>query len=649
MCGIYGEVRFGAELDLPAAVGRLQQLAHRGPDGWGIAAGSTDGAPLEVLHKPPSAPAVPGANIMLGHRRLAIIDLSELALQPMASHSGMQVMVFNGEIYNFAELRRELSDLGHTFRTDHSDSEALLHAYLEWGDAALDRLHGMFAFAIFDSERNQLFLARDRVGQKPLYFVQDETRFAFASELGPLIHFDDREASIDPTSLAQYLMLGYVPDPRSIFAGISRLPPAHCATLDISSGEFRTRCYWEPPLSDSAPAATDEVFSEESAEQATGEHWERAVRRRLVADVPIGAFISGGIDSTLVAKVVVASGARLEAAMSADFADASMSERKWVDQVEAAYGVEITHVMLDQDTAEAHEDVLSRLDEPFDGGSAISSHSLYGIAEGRVTVVLTGDGGDELFGGYTRYESFIRTGRLLKRLRALGFALPLLRLFLPLARFAKRYEAIRAFFHGDELGTYAARTSSPWMLDLLQNKPEVASLYDYVDREREKLRDLGVKAAQYLDFRTILPGRMLYKADRLSMSRGLEVRSPFMDHELIELAFRIPAEIHYADAGGKTLLRRLVAKDLGRAFVDRPKQGFGNPLRSWFQSPTGRTLLEDLEEESNPIYRYLDFEKTIQRYSQIRDGFSGEDAQELWRLVVLSSFLRRHRVTLGLA
>jgi asparagine synthase (glutamine-hydrolysing) len=553
---------------------------------------------------------------------------------------GAHVMVFNGEIYNFAELRERLSSLGHVFSTDHSDSEALLHAYQEWGEACLDELHGMFAFAIYDREKQTIFLARDRAGQKPLYYVLNDERFAFSSELTPLTRFgnaDNGKVSIDPTSLAQYLMLGYVPDPRSIFSGIHRLPAAHFANFDLTSHQLEIKSYWDPPFE------TDANLDDRQAEKLTEEAFDRAVRRRLIADVPIGAFISGGIDSTLVAKMVVENEAPLDAAMSADFSDVSQSERVWVDQVAAHYGLDMSHVFLDGDTAGLHEDVLSRMDEPFDGGSAIPSHELYGIADGKVTVVLTGDGGDELFGGYRRYVEFVRYERLLKILRSLRIALPLLRLALPFLRKSRRYWLARAFASGDELMTYAVRISNPWMVGIMKNPPaSVDSLYDYVERLRDKIEGLGVKAAQYIDFRTVLPGRMLYKADRLSMSRGLEVRSPFMDHELIELAFRIPNRIHFKEPGGKTLLRSIVAKDMGRDFVDRPKHGFGNPLSSWLSSEQGKVLLAELADENNLLYRLLDYSETLRNIPEIREGFRGKHVPELWRLIVLSGYVNRH-------
>jgi asparagine synthase (glutamine-hydrolysing) len=638
MCGIYGEFQFHGSIDTLGAIDRLQLLSHRGPDGWGIALGNTHSRRLEVRHNPAGQVDAEDTNLLFGHRRLAVIDLSERALQPMQSPDGALVMVFNGEIYNFVELRERLSLLGHAFATDHSDSEVLLHAYQEWGEACLEELHGMFAFGIYDRTRGKIFLARDRAGQKPLYYVLDNERFAFSSELTPLTRFGEEKVKIDPTSLAQYLMLGYVPDPRSIFSGIHKLPAAHAASLDLATHQIETRCYWEPPFE------TDSDLDYGQAEELTKEYFERAVRRRLIADVPIGAFISGGIDSTLVAKMVVENDAPLDAAMSADFSDESMSERIWVDQVAERYGLNMSHVYLDNETAEIHEEVLSRLDEPFDGGSAIPSHELYGIADGKVTVVLTGDGGDELFGGYGRYVRFLRTERLLGILRSLRIALPLLRLALPFLRRSRQYWYARAFASGDDLRTYAARISKPWMTGIMRHPPtSVDLLYDYVDRLRDKIEDLGVKAAQYIDFRTALPGRMLYKADRLSMSRGLEVRSPFMDHELIELAFRIPSHIHFKEPDGKSLLRSLVARDMGREFVDRPKHGFGNPLSSWFASKQGKPLLSELADEGNLIYRFLDYSKTLRCFPEIREGFSGRNVQELWRLVVLSRYIRRHR------
>lgn len=635
MCGIYGEIHFQGDLDVRAATARLQMLAHRGPDGWGVSAGNLQSGHIETLHNPRGMPTVNQVNLFLGHRRLSIIDLSDLALQPMQSCDGASIMVFNGEIYNSAELREQLVSRGHLFATEHSDTEALLNAYQEWGEGCLDRLNGMFAFAIYDRKRNRIFLARDRAGQKPLYYTLTDERFAFASELTPLTRLDEARVEVDPTSLAQYLLLGYVPDPRSIISGIHRLPPAHSATLDLSTRDFVTRCYWEPPLT----PKTD--FNQRRAEVAVDKHLQQAVRKQLVADVPIGAFISGGIDSTLIAKGMGSGDSALKMAM---FAETKKTERKWVDRVANVYGLELSHVFLDSDIAEMHEEVLSRLDEPFDGSSAFSCHALYGIAEGRMKVFLTGDGGDELFSGYKKYETFTRIAWTLRILRAFAIALPLLRLVVPLFAGQKRYWWVRAFATGDALGTYAVRNSRPWLVGLLKNPPESCDrLFDYVDRHRDKLKGLDVKAAQYLDFRTILPGRMLYKADRLSMSWSFEARSPFMDHELIELAFSIPTRLHFSKGRGKTILRSLVARDLDRDFADRAKQGFGVPLKALFTGPQGKELLTGLADEQNLVYRFLDHSRTMRRYPQIRKGVVGEDEQELWRLVVLASYVNRHR------
>jgi asparagine synthase (glutamine-hydrolysing) len=636
MCGIHGEFSFEARVDLPRACARLSRLARRGPDGFGIGFGDFRGGDFHLhmnAEPPPSA-----GNAFMGHRRLSIVDLSDAALQPMATADGNHVLLFNGEIYNAAELRPLLAARGHRFVTDHSDTEVLLHAFVEWGEKCLERFVGMFAFAVFCRRERKLFLARDRIGQKPLYTRLTREGFCFSSELTALAEGEAERFAIDRDALAQYLIFGYVPDPRSILAGIRKLPPAHFAWVDLEARTISERPYWDVGV---APSEEDELAPPLEWRQRVHDALERAVARRLVADVPIGVFLSGGIDSTLVAKMIAKHHDGGIRAYVAEF-EARADERKWSELAARRYGLDLAVTSIDLDAAPRYGEVLDALDEPYDGGSALASFDLFRGAVGHVKVMLTGDGGDELFAGYERYQRYARRARAIERLRALGpAALALDFLGRGLGAFASG-RRVGALARGRFLLAHLVSYGNVDALGLLREPPERwESALSFVQPLLEAKQTSAMHAAQYLELKTILPGRMLFKLDRCSMAWSIEGRSPFMDHELVELAFRTPESMLIASGAGKRVLRDILLEDFDESFVERQKTGFFNPLGRWFAGPEGPKLLARIADPAAALYRFLDYERVQRAHPEIRGGFRGANARRLWRLVALEHYLEK--------
>jgi asparagine synthase (glutamine-hydrolysing) len=538
MCGIAGVVGGGADVRRMTA-----RLAHRGPDDEGF-------------HED-----------VLGFRRLAIIDLAGGA-QPMKV-CGDLWLVFNGEIYNFRELRARLKD--HAFRT-RSDAEVILHLYEEKGEAALRELDGMFAFALWDARRRTLFAARDRLGKKPFVYRHDGPSFQFASEIAAI----EGPRRMDRAALEAYLAFGVVPAPLTLVEGVRKLPPGHCLTF--GDGRLDVRRWWEPPLA-AEEADVGEAEWAERVRDALG----RAVRKRLVADVPVGAFLSGGVDSSAVAALMPAP----VRTFTAGFREAAWDESGWARQVAAHLGTEHREFEVRPDAAAALRTMVERFGEPFGDASCVPTTLLARETAKHVKVVLSGDGGDELFGGYLRYAAIERMARLRRipaALRAAGAVL--------LKPWRTNYgERIRRMLElGDApLGrVYAGlvTTFTPAMRRALGLPGEPVE--ERVAAPFARHGGAPAAAAAYADLVTYLPDDILVKVDVASMAHGLEVRCPFLDTEVVELSLRIPARLRR----GKRVLKKAVEGLLPAAVLERRKQGFGVPLADWLRGEL-RPMLED--------------------------------------------------------
>ena len=573
MCGIAGFVAPRPSGDREILERMTRALAHRGPDAEGYLI-----APEVGLH--------------LGHRRLAIVDLSGGA-QPMSTADGEFTIVFNGEIYNHAELRAELLAMGHSFQTDHSDTEVLLEGYRAWGEKMLELLNGMFAFAIYDRRGGQLFLARDRFGKKPLYWFQQGGVFGFASELTALLHHPAAPRNESALALKKYFAYGYIPAPHSIIAGISKLPGGWCGTLALASGEWKPRQWWkfqlEPSAEEATPARCDAWASE------LLEKLDNAVKRRLMADVPLGVFLSGGIDSSAVAALAARHlpAGRLRT-FSVGFTDPSFDESSYARKAAAFIGCTHENEFLDLNRArELLPGLLARLDEPMGDASILPTWLLSGFTRRHVTVALGGDGGDELFAGYDPFKALEKAAlyaQLVPRsihpaIRLLASRLPVSHANISLDFKIKR--TLRGLSYRDELRLPV------WMGAL---EPHEIDQYfgDHTDEEELYSEAIAAwnsageqahsvdRALQFFT-RLYLQDGIMAKVDRASMLHSLEARSPFLDLEVIDFARRLPHTVKLRKGSTKWILKKALEPLLPASILYRKKKGFGTPIGPWLR------------------------------------------------------------------
>lgn len=573
MCGIAGRVdRRG--FDRRDAVGRMTDaLARRGPDARAV----------ETL-----------GDAVLGHRRLSVIDLSTAADQPMFDAARRFCIVFNGEIYNFPDLRAELAALGAAFRT-RSDTEVVLEAWKKWGPAALDRFTGMFAFAIWDSLERRLFLARDRFGEKPLYYAHLPGGIAFASQLDALAQDPDVARRVDEAALGHFLAFGYTGTTQAILAGVAKLPPATWA-CDGPDGFSGPHAYWSLRGHYGQADAPRDL---DAAAEGLAAHLDRAAAGQLIADVPVGAFLSGGVDSSaIVASLCRARPPETIETFSVGFDVAGFSETEEARRVGAYLGT--TH----RDRIVASADGASRAwvdawDEPFADTSMVPTWMLARFARERVTVALSGDGGDELFGGYDTYVAdALRRGLAWLPAGILGAASGLVGGVLPARRGKVTWDfKIRRFLdyaarpeeiaHADWRRIFAPAEIAALLRPTWRHAAE-ADVYADARRAAEEARDLHwLDRLGYVDLRTWLPDDILVKVDRATMAHGLEARAPFLDHRLAEFAAGLAPELKMAGLARKRVLKRSQRRRLPAATLARRKAGFNAPVADWIEGWSG--------------------------------------------------------------
>jgi asparagine synthase (glutamine-hydrolysing) len=568
MCGIVGVYHF--ERDRPVDAARLerqlQTVVHRGPDGGGV---WVDGG------------------VGLGHRRLSIIDLGGGA-QPMFDASARYVTTFNGEIYNYRELRGELAGRGHVFRTD-SDTEVLLAAYAEWGAACLDRFNGMFAFAIYDRREHRLFLARDRVGKKPLYVYRDEGRVVFASELKAVAADPMVPRRIDATSVADYCAMGYVPAPKTIWRDVAKLPAGHLAVADARG--FHVRPWWDVDMRQAEPGTAIDVHARRLRELL-----DDAVRLRLRSDVPLGAFLSGGVDSTAVVGIMSKVAEEPPFTQTIGFTVARFDERRFAADAAARFGTRHHERVLSPEAGLVVRQLSHFFDEPFADSSAVPTYHLCDVTRESVTVALSGDGGDELFTGYQHYQTARWTDRIHGRLPELVWraARAPLRHLLQVTRYVPAaYHWNRTLFRASDArdrNAWHNHIYSPWRWRELLSSELLDALGDYDPFEtvahhyaRAGTDDLLARM-QYADIKGFMCEDILAKVDRASMAHALEVRCPLLDHRVIEYAARIPPLANLEGGGAKLALKRAIGDLVPASFFDREKQGFAIPVDDWFRT-----------------------------------------------------------------
>jgi asparagine synthase (glutamine-hydrolysing) len=622
MCGIVGHyARDGAALAPEVLFDLSECVSHRGPDDntwW--------------QH----------GRFSFGHRRLAIIDLAS-GRQPMASGDGQIVVTYNGEIYNYRELRAELAQHGHAFRTS-SDTEVLINGYRQWGRGLLPKLRGMFAFAIADRARQQLLLARDRFGEKPLLYLDEAGGTTFASELTPLSSIA-RRREIDPEALGRYLTLNYVPADGTMMAGIRRVPPAGWRMYS-ADGRVEHGTYWEPP-----PVSEERDLDMPAAVEELERLLDRAAQLTLRSDVPVGIFLSAGIDSSLVARAAARAGS-IARAFSLGFAEQTHNEVPAARQTAAHLGIPITEVTLTASALERFVDLVAHADEPLADSSALAVWTLAAETSKHVKVVLSGDGGDELFGGYLTYPATLwhaaitsRLPNLVRRLLASSSTLipagsgkvtPSYKLM----RYLRAVGLPPGEAHFSWNGTWLPADAAA----LVHDGPARAAARQALSfmADRHQLRHaIALGHLQRADLADYLVNDILVKSDRMSMAHGLEVRAPFLDADVAEFALRLPARLKAGRTGaGKRVLRALAEKTYGVNLSRAAKQGFSIPVHEWLRGPA-RPLVEDLlSPASLAALPELDA-KAIARV--VADHVSGRRAYgwEVWGLMVLVAWHRQ--------
>jgi asparagine synthase (glutamine-hydrolysing) len=614
MCGIAGLVTASGANGRPDArlVRRMcEVLVHRGPDGAGY-------------HEDEHA--------VLGMRRLAVIDVPG-GSQPVYNEDGTVAAVFNGELYNFGELREDLRRAGHRFASA-SDTECLVHLYEEHGADLVSRLRGMFAFAIWDARRRRLLLARDRVGKKPLFWRHDGDELTFGSELKSLVQDPDVPRELDLVALHHYLTYQYVPAPWSIYRGVRKLPPGHL--LVWRDGEVELRRYWRL---DCTPRPVESV---EAAAERLRDLLLDATRVRLVGERPLGAFLSGGIDSSAVVAAMARQSGGPVKTFSIGFDEAPFDERRFARMVARRYGTDHHELVVTPSSLTVLPELTWHFDEPFADSSAIPSFYLARLSSAHVTVVLGGDGGDECLGGYRRYAVMARAGRVpvpsavrpglrrggawlaarsapRSRLKDVGRMIELLGH--PAHR---RYARLMSYFTPEQ--------KAALYTDAVREQLAGVDSYAILDAAFAASRaesDLG--RVIDVDVNTYLPGDLLVKMDIATMAHSLEARSPFLDHELLEWAAGLPAELKVRSGTTKYLLKRAVAGWLPEELINRPKMGFGVPLAAWLRTEL-RDLAWDVLTDRTARERGLFRPDTVIRL--LRDHDAGHDhASRIWALV----------------
>ncbi len=627
MCGIAGIFHCGTPKPVdPARVTRMcEAIAHRGPDGEGVW-------------------TAPGVG--LGHRRLSIIDLAG-SPQPMASFDGRAMLVYNGEIYNFRELRRELETLGARFRTQ-GDSEVILAAWQRWGVECLSRLHGMFAFAIYDQSRRELFLARDRLGVKPLFTAMlSDGSLTFASELKALLAHPLLRREIDPLAVEDYLAWGYVPDHRSIFAGVEKLPAGHYRLLRHDAPAAAPVRWWDVSFAERRREKAEDLEAELLF------HLREAVTSRMMADVPLGAFLSGGVDSSSVVALMAEASREPVRTCSIGFDETALDETSYARQIATRFATEHRERIVAADDFAEIDRLAAIFDEPFADASALPTLRVCELARETVTVALSGDGADEAFAGYRR-QRFHASEERARAVLPHGLREPLfgaLGKVWPKADWAPRSLRAKTTFQ-----SLASSGEDGYARALAVTGPEIrASLYtDSFKRQlgayraEQPLTDLmraaparsGLDRAQYADLKFWLPGDILTKVDRASMAVSLEAREPLLDHRLIEFAAALPERLRIRGGQGKWLLKHAMERYLPRDVLYRPKQGFVTPIAQWLRGP--------LAGEARAIGRGAALARTgwfdssrISALAEAHISGRSDHSRLLWQLLMLDRSLTR--------
>jgi asparagine synthase (glutamine-hydrolysing) len=625
MCGICGELRLdGRPAREPEVMRMRDRIAHRGPDASGLYVSPDGGAGL-------------------GFRRLRIIDLSSNADQPMANEDGSVRIVFNGEIYNFRELRARCAGLGHRFRSQ-SDTEVIVHLYEELGADAIRELDGMFALAIWDEPRRRLTLARDRAGKKPLFYYHSDGLFAFASEMKSFFAHPDIPMGIDPAAIPSYFMFGYVPHPRTFYANVHQVAPGGILTVG-EDGRVESSRYWRIAFPEASEVRT---ISRQDAAAGVRERLTRAVEKRLVSDVPLGAFLSGGLDSTIVVGLMSQLMREPVKTFSIGFeGDAAYDETSFARIASERFGTDHTEFRVSSSAIDLIDTLLWHHDGPFGDSSAVPTYIVSRLTREKVTVVLTGDGGDELFAGYLRFYAALLADRIPRSAARLADAV-LSALPTPAS---DRHPVARARRFARSLHLPFDRRLATWaglfvadVGELL--RPEMAATLGPID-PLDHLRDewpamegrSPLSRALHMNFVSYLADDLLVKTDRCTMANALEARAPFLDRELIEYVTQLPDEHKLRGRETKSILREAFADLVPPQIQGRGKMGFGVPLDTWFRGEL-REYMRDLLLDPGARYREFLNGTFVERLVERQVEGTAHLGHQLWSLICFERWLR---------
>jgi asparagine synthase (glutamine-hydrolysing) len=633
MCGIYGQISTSPALN---ACGLAIQ--HRGPDDAGSKVFSIPGTDLSLT---------------MVHRRLSIIDLSHAGHQPMANEDDTVWIIFNGEIYNFQSLRSKLQAAGHKFRSK-TDTETIIHGYEEWGDEIIHRLHGMFALAIWDACKRRLLLARDRVGKKPLFYYAGIQKFFFGSEIKALLASEEVPAKPDSIALHDYLTYLYFPAPQTAFEGIRKLPPATILTLEVGAGDTltrRQRIFWDPV---EAAGSAPEINERQAIDRAR-DLMDEAVCRRLMTDVPLGVFLSGGLDSGAITAFAAKNSRQAVKTFSIGFGGSQhFDEIELANQVAGRFGSDHTVLQVDARCAEHVVTVVRHFDEPFGNPTAILEYLLTKHMREHVTVALSGDGGDEAFGGYVRYAgaSLAQRYRSLPSFVTRGLLARMAKLLRDDAKGRHGYRRVREFLESAWMPQqemylqWVGYFSNDEKRDMYT--PEFASLVAARD-SGDFLRELfrrgetldPLNRLGYVDMASFLSGNCLEYGDRMSMANSLEVRCPFTDHHILEFGLSIPFSFKYRGGQTKWIVREAMKGILPDTVLRKKKTGFNPPMPEWINrelKPLISALLSRRAVERRGIFRPDAVTMLLQ------DHFSGkrDHGVKIWGLLMLEVWFQMY-------